>query len=32
MLLAKIKPFEKRLKEKRKKPFSLLQGVNDETL
>ena len=29
MLLAKIKPFERRLEEKRKKRFPLLQGVND---
>ena len=29
MLLAKIKPFERRLEEKRKKRLPLLQGVND---
>ena len=32
MLLAKIKPFERRLEEKRKKHFYLLQGMNDDSL
>ena len=30
-LLAKIKPFERRLEEKRKKHFPLLKGVNDDS-